>query len=123
MKIAILGAGNLGGTLGQALEKAGHTIFYAVRNPDAPKYAPLLTQGAQALEVPAAIEAAEAVILATPWNHTEEALTSIKDFGNKPLLDATNAIGPGFQLTHGHQDSGGEQVARWAQNARVAKSI
>lgn len=27
----------------------------------------------------------------------------------------------GFELTHGHTDSGAEQVARWATNAKVVK--
>ena len=43
------------------------------------------------------------------------------DFSGRPLLDATNPIGPGLTLTHGHDDSGGEQVQRWAPTARVVK--
>jgi predicted dinucleotide-binding enzyme len=45
----------------------------------------------------------------------------VADFGGRPLLDATNPIGPGFVLTHGHTDSGAEQVQRWAPTARVVK--
>ena len=34
MKLAIIGAGNVGGTLGTAwAQKAGHEIFFGVRNP------------------------------------------------------------------------------------------
>ena len=39
------------------------------------------------------------------------------------LIDATNPIGPGMVLTHGTTDSGAEQVARWAMNARVVKAF
>ncbi|MCA9549459.1 MAG: MFS transporter [Myxococcales bacterium] len=49
------------------------------------------------------------------------AVEAAGDFGGRPLLDATNPIGPGFALTHGHTDSGAEQVARWAKNAKVVK--
>jgi len=50
-------------------------------------------------------------------------LNEAGDWQNKPLIDATNPLGPGFRLTHGHTDSGGEQVARWAENARVVKAF
>jgi predicted dinucleotide-binding enzyme len=34
MRLAIIGAGNVGGTLGTAwAQKAGHEIFFGVRNP------------------------------------------------------------------------------------------
>ena len=34
MKIAILGAGNVGGTLGKGWAKKGHQVFFGVRHPD-----------------------------------------------------------------------------------------
>ena len=58
---------------------------------------------------------------ATPWSATQEALGAVADFGGRPLFDATNPIGAGMRLTHGHTDSGGEQVQRWAPTARVVK--
>ncbi len=121
MKIAIIGAGNVGGTLGKGLAKAGHQVVYGVRNPDDPKHAEL--KPAQIATVRGAVESSDATILATPWNGAEAALAAAGDFGGKPLLDATNPIGPGFSLLHGHTDSGGEQVARWAKGARVVKAF
>lgn len=117
MKVGIIGAGNVGQTLGGGLAKAGHEVLYGVRDPKAEKYAEL----AGAVTVREAVETADAIIVATPWAHTEDAVRSAGDFGGKPLLDATNPIGPGFVLTHGHDDSGAEQVQRWATNARVVK--
>lgn len=121
MKLAILGAGQVGATLGRGLARAGHAITYGVRTPTDPKYAPLLTHGARALGLAAAVAESDAVILATPWDGTQSAITAAGDFADRPLLDATNPIGPGFALTLGHTDSGGEQVQRWARNARVVK--
>lgn len=121
MRIGIIGAGNVGVTLGRSLGKAGHTIVYGVREPESGKYLELRRPGADVRSVRSAVEEADAVILATPWNATEAALALAGDFGGKPLLDATNPIGPGFALTHGHDDSGAEQVARWATNAKVVK--
>ena len=121
MRIGILGAGQVGTTLGSGLRQAGHHVRYAVRDPDAARHAPLAADGASVLAVPDAVAAADAVVLATPWATTEEALDAAGDFGGKPLLDATNPIGPGLTLTHGHDDSGGEQVQRWAPTAKVVK--
>jgi predicted dinucleotide-binding enzyme len=119
MIIGIIGAGNVGSAIGLGLMRAGHQVVFGVRDPEA--YAELAQAGGTLASVPEAVARAEAVILATPWNATEAALAGAGDLGGKPLLDATNPIGAGFALTHGHTDSGGEQVARWARNARVVK--
>ncbi len=121
MKIAVIGAGKVGGTLGGGLERAGHDIVYGVRDPEDPKHAALLAAGARADTVRGAVEASELVLLTTPWAAVRSALEAAGDLGGRPLLDATNPIGPGLTLTHGHTDSGAEQVARWAVGARVVK--
>jgi len=122
MRIGIIGAGNVGGTLGRGLAKAGHAIVYGVREPlEEEKHRELRHTNAEVRSVREAVTGAEAVILATPWNAAQAALAAAGDFDGKPLLDATNPIGPGFALTHGHTDSGAEQVARWATNAKVVK--
>jgi len=42
MKIAIIGIGNVGGTLGPAWVKAGHKVIYGVRDPNSEKVKTLL---------------------------------------------------------------------------------
>ena len=44
MKIAILGAGSVGGTLGKAWANRGHQVTFAVRNPEAEKTQTLLQE-------------------------------------------------------------------------------
>lgn len=121
MQIAIIGAGNVGRALGQGFTRSGHAVVYGVRDPKAPKYAEPPVPGSRVMTVAEAGAAGEVVILATPWAGAESAAKALGDLGGKPLLDATNPIGPGFALTAGHTDSGGEQVARWATGARVVK--
>lgn len=121
MKIGVIGAGTVGGTLGKALAKAGHSVVYGLRDPASPKYAGLAHERAELGTVRDAVTKSDAVILATPWNAAKDAVESAGDFGGKPLLDATNPIGAGMALTHGHTDSGAEQVQRWATNAKVVK--
>jgi predicted dinucleotide-binding enzyme len=96
---------------------------YGVRDPASDKHAALKGPNVDVRSVREAVEAADLVILATPWNAAQGALEAAGDFAQKTLIDATNPIGPGFALTHGHTDSGAEQVARWAKNARVVKAF
>lgn len=122
MNIGIIGAGKVGGTLGRAFTKAGHAVAYGVRAPSEP--APELRhERAKVVSVRDAVTGADLVVLSTPWAATEGALAAAGDFGGKVLVDVTNPIGPGFRLTHGHTDSGAEQVARWAKNAIVVKAF
>ncbi len=120
MHIAILGAGKVGGTLGRRFLEAGHNVVAALRRPDDPKYAELGLPGKPVAE---AVQEADVVILSTPWAAAEAALASAGSFAGKVLVDATNPIGPGGVLTHGRDDSGAEQVARWAAGARVVKAF
>lgn len=123
MRIGIIGAGSVGGTLGRGLAKAGHAVAFGVRDPSDAKHVPLALGGTTVASVREAVERSELVIVATPWTAAQAAVVSAGDFGGRVLVDATNPIGPGFKLTHGFIDSGAEQVARWATNARVVKAF
>ena len=126
MRLAIIGAGNVGATLARAFAANGHEIILAARDTGSPRVqAALGTLGGQAraLPVPQAVAAADAVVLATPWEGTQAAVTSAGDLAGKVLVDCTNPLGPGFSLTLGHATSGAEQVAAWAPGARVVKAF
>lgn len=126
MKIAIIGAGNVGGTLGRRWAALGHEVVFGVRDPAREKYQSLVTQtgGRARLATNAlASEGAHAVLLATPWTTTHAALAECGDLTGQVLIDATNPLGPDLRLTLGHGDSGGEQVQRWAPAARVVKAF
>lgn len=125
MKIAIVGAGSVGGTLGRGLAALGHAVTFAVRDPAADKVQRLLREGAglAAATVAEAVGSAEVVVLATPWGAAQAALQAAGALNGKVLIDCTNPIGPGFSLAVGGDDSGAEQVARWAPGARVCKAF
>lgn len=121
MRIAVIGAGNVGGTLGRGWTRRRHQVTYGVRDPQSAKAA-ALAQGGVHVTVPAqAVERSEVVVLATPWAATKDAVASLGDLGGRPLLDATNPIGPGLTLAVGDGGSGGEMVQAWAPTARVVK--
>ena len=124
MKIAIIGAGNVGGTLGQGWAKRGHAVTFAVRDPNDPKVQALLKEasGATAAKVPEAVAANDVVVLATPWDATEAALRGAGTLAGKVLLDCTNPLKADLTgLAVGHTISAAEIIAGRAQGARVVK--
>jgi predicted dinucleotide-binding enzyme len=121
MRLAIIGAGSVGATLGKAWQRRGHDVTYGVRNPDDPKYG---TLGADVTTNDRAAGDAEIVVLCTPWQSTRDAVSACGDLGGKVLIDCTNPLTPDFTaLEVGHTTSGAEQVARWAPGARVCKAM
>lgn len=126
MKIAVIGAGNVGGTLGRRWAGLGHELVFGVRDPAREKYQGLVTQTGGRGRLASNREAcagAGAVLLATPWSTTQAALAECGALEGQVLIDATNPLGADLRLTLGHSDSGGEQVARWAPGARVVKAF
>lgn len=126
MKIAVIGAGHVGSTLGQGWAAKGHTVRFGGRDPHSEKMQALLSglAGAVAADTVAGAAAfAEVIVLATPWAATQAAILACGDLTGKLVIDCTNPIGPGFELTVGHTTSGGEQVAEWAKGAAVFKSF
>jgi len=130
MKLAIIGAGNVGGTLGTAwAQKAGHEIFFGVRNPASDKTQALvraLGGKARAGSPAEAAASADFVVLTTPWPQAEAAIRSLGDVNGRIILDATNPLarGPdGIALEIGHSTSAGEKVQSWATGASVFKTL
>ena len=127
MKIAVIGAGNVGGTLGTAWAAQGHQVVFGVRDPrDARVQAVVAASGGQAraASVREAAAAADIVLLATPWDATKDAIEAAGSLAGKIVVDATNPLRPDLSgLALGHTTSAGEQVARWAPGARVVKAF
>lgn len=126
MKIAVIGAGNVGGTLGRRWAALGHEVTFGVRDPTREKYQGLVTlTGGRARLASNQQACADAalILLATPWSTTQAALSQCGALEGKVVVDSTNPLGADLKLTIGHTDSGGEQVARWAKGAQVVKAF
>lgn len=125
MKIAIIGAGNVGGTLGRGWAKTGHEIVFGVRDTSDAKLKDLLAAAsgrAKAASVKDAVAAADVIALTVPWDAAQDALKKAGNLNGKILLDCTNPLKADLSgLTVGFSTSGGEQVAAWAPGARVVK--
>jgi hypothetical protein len=124
MKLAMIGAGNVGSALGRAWLQAGEDVSFGVPEPDYAKYRALPQDR---LRRPAeAAHDAEIIVLATPWPATEVAVKSLGDLAGKIIIDCTNPLGmgaDGLELVLGHDISGGERVASWAPGASVFKTF
>jgi predicted dinucleotide-binding enzyme len=127
MKISILGAGNVGGTLGRAWASKGHEVFFGVPNPRDAKMQELLrTIGskARAGTVAEAAKATDVIVLATPWPAARDAIQATGNLAGKVVVDCTNPLTPDFTgLALGYTTSGAEQVAEWAKGAKVFKAF
>jgi hypothetical protein len=129
MKIAIIGAGNVGGALGANWAQKGHDIVFGARDPKSEKIQSLLQKigaKARAATVAEAAASADVIVLSTPWPATEAAIRTMGDLKGKIVLDATNPLtrGPdGIALEIGHAISGGEKVQGWAAGASVFKTL
>jgi predicted dinucleotide-binding enzyme len=69
MKIGIVGAGNIGGTIGELWAKAGHKVFFSSRHPD--ELEPLVARSgpnAQAGTVADAIAFGDVIFIAVPYS-------------------------------------------------------
>lgn len=124
MKIAIIGSGNVGATIGSSWNNSGHEIIFGSRNPQDEKHIGL-EKYAQVVTISQAAALAEVIVLAMPWQAAEEV---IQEMGNaldgKIVMDATNPLKPDLSgLLLSGNDSGGEQVARWAPNTKVVKAL
>jgi predicted dinucleotide-binding enzyme len=97
MRIAIVGAGNIGGTLGAKWAAAGHSVVFGVRDPQSPKARASLSAagpGAAVTSVAEALEGAEVVLLSLPG---AAVAALVREHGaaldGKLVIDATNQFG------------------------------
>ncbi len=124
MNIAVIGTGNVGGALGSRWAKIGHNVVFGSLDPKNEKVQALLQASSASAKSPReAAEAAEVIVLAVPWAAAESTLGSLGNLQGKILIDCTNPLNAYNQLAIGHTNSAGEQVAAWAEGAKVAKAF
>lgn len=125
MNIGIIGTGNMGGTIGKGWAAAGHKVLFGSRDPK--KGAELEKSAgpnAKSGTYKDAADFGEVVLLATPWQSTQDAIKAAGSFKGKILIDCTNPLLPDFAgLALGHETSAGEEIARWTPGSRVVKAF
>ena len=120
MKIAVIGAGNVGGALGKLWAAKGHEVTFGLRDPQSPKHREL----GRVASVKDAVASSDVVVLAVPWGGAEEAIRAAGDLKGKVVIDAINPLKPDLSgLTLGADTSAAEEIARWARGAKVVKAF
>ena len=112
MRIAVIGTGNVGATLGAALARAGHDVSMGSRHPDAtaPGHPPVA-------DIATALDGAEAVLLAIPARGVGEFLAEHAGAVDGTLLiDATNNVG-------GDPPNAAAAIAQAAPAARYVRAF
>ena len=108
-KIAVIGKGNVGGSIGQGLERTGYEVRLVGNDP------PRVREAASWGEV---------IILAMPYAAVDEV---IREMGGaaagKILVDASNALTPDFHLALGFTTSAAEELQKKAPSAKVVKAF
>ncbi|WP_375550316.1 MULTISPECIES: NADPH-dependent F420 reductase [Rhodophyticola] len=116
MKIAIIGAGNVGRALGASWAKAGHEIRHGTRS----------RKAADEMTPREAASWGAVVVLALPWAAARDVAADLGTLAGKPVIDCMNPIArspDGIGLALGHTSSGAEQVQAWLPEAHVIKTL
>jgi hypothetical protein len=129
MKIGILGAGNVGRTIGKGLTEAGHRVLLGSRNPLDAKHFSWKQEAGESGDIASFDEAArfgEIVMIALPWSCLQDVVKTIDPayFANKTVIDVSNAVyfdnGPRLLLS---DTSAGEVVQQLLSESHVVKTL
>jgi predicted dinucleotide-binding enzyme len=121
MKIGVIGAGTVGGSMGRALRRVGHEVMFSSRDPQSEKMRVLAQEMVAAVgSVADTVAYGDVLFMALSWDAIPNAIPAGGDWRGKILIDATNRFGPGLSLLPG--ESAGEELAR-ITGARVVKAF
>ncbi|MBS1716857.1 MAG: NADPH-dependent F420 reductase [Armatimonadetes bacterium] len=115
-KIAIIGNGNVGGTLGKRWTEAGHEVVFGVRDPGQS------TGSVNIASVEEAVAGSEIVVFATPYSALAPLAASL-EVGARTLIDCTNPINADFSGLLPIATSAAEELAAATGSKKVVKAF
>jgi len=124
MQIGIVGAGTVGSVLAQTFARGDNQVKLS-RQHGAASLAPRRAEFAANVafvEVAAALQQ-PLVIIAVPFEHAAEVLSTVADFEQRIVVDVTNQFTSDFKKIVTAPLTGSEVVAQAATNARVIKAF
>jgi 8-hydroxy-5-deazaflavin:NADPH oxidoreductase len=125
MKVAIIGAGNVGTALATSIARAGHDVIITSRDPQDAASAASATGARVAPSSAAAAAEAEVVIPAVPFTDVAAVAEEIAaSAAGKPVVDVTNRIGfgaagPEIDTT----SSNAEELAKLLPKSPIVKAF
>ena len=94
MKIAIIGSGNVGGTLALGWAKAGHDVIIGARKPDSEKVKKVISQNSEikVKSIEEAVNECEVILIAANPTSVDEVSKRLGDVKDKIIIDAMNSV-------------------------------
>ena len=125
MKIAIIGTGKLGSTIGKIWAEKDHMIMFGSRDPQkAQKLADSIGSGASGGTYEEAAKFGDIIVLAVPWSGAKESIKTAGNLDGKILVDSTTTAAPHLGgVSIGPTTSAAEKIAKWAVGAKVIKAV
>jgi 8-hydroxy-5-deazaflavin:NADPH oxidoreductase len=126
LKIAFIGVGNVGAPLADHLQKLGHQVVIAARDPQSQTVQSALNRNpALLVQSPLeAVESSEVVFLVTPFSAVESALTPLKlALRGKVLVDCINPVGANLSHALESRNSSSEIIQQLLPDAHVVKAF
>src|SRR5690349_14942720 len=93
MRIAVIGAGRIGGNVARRLR--GHELMLSFARDEAALEAKARELGARAAAPAQAVSDAEVVVIAVPWGALPDALEQAGSLEGRIVIDTTNQFGSG----------------------------
>jgi hypothetical protein len=119
MKVAVIGAGKMGGGFAKALAPK-HEVAIGSREPERGSMLAKEIGAAKGGSYAHAVADAEVVFLTVPWPAVDQTLAELGDLAGRVLVDVTNAfVGGKLQLHEGYSNA--EEIQRKVPKARVVK--
>ena len=125
MKVAVIGAGNVGTALATSMIRAGHEVTIASRDPAHARAAAEGSGARPSESSSAAVRDADVVVLAIPYVAAGEAVAAeiAPLVDGKTLIDATNPIWPDMSGIATVGTSAAEEFQRRLPTAKVVKAF
>jgi NADPH-dependent F420 reductase len=125
MKVAIIGAGNVGRALATSITSSGHDVTISATSPESAAAAAEQTGASAAESNVAAATGADVVILAVPFVAAgEQVAREIRDaVAGKTVIDVTNPISPDFSGLATPGSSAAEEFQKLLPEANVVKAF
>jgi len=125
MKVAIIGAGNVGTALATSITRAGHDVTISASSPESAQWAASAIGVHAATSNTAAVDGAEVVILAVPYAGAgQQVAAEIRDaVAGKAIVDVTNPLKPDYSGLATQGISAAEELQKLLPEASVVKAF
>ena len=124
MKVAIIGAGNVGKALATSITNAGHEVTFAAKNSGNARAAADEIGTSSADSSAAAVVGADVVILAVPYAAGAQVADDIRDaVAGKTIIDVTNPLTPDYSGLATTDTSAAEELQLRLPDASVVKAF